>query len=92
MMKYFVALLKMKDAEKNAAYRQQHIDFLTEKEKEKVILSRGRFTGGEGGMVIYMAESFDDALKLAGSDPYVALGARTLELFEWDMKMNAYLD
>ena len=90
-MKYFVALLKMKDAEKNAAYRQQHIDFLTEKEKEEVILSRGKFTGGKGGMVVYLAESFDDALKLAESDPYVALGARTLELFEWDMKMNAYL-
>jgi uncharacterized protein YciI len=91
-MKHFVALLKMKDAEKNATYRQQHIDFLTEKEKEKVIFARGRFTGGEGGMVVYRAESFDDALRLAGSDPYVVLGARTLELFEWDMKMNSYLD
>jgi len=90
-MKYFVALLKMKDAEKNAAYRQQHIDFLTEKEKEKVIFARGRFSGGEGGMVVYLAESLDDACKLAESDPYVALGARTLELFEWDMKMNVYL-
>jgi len=42
-------------------------------------------------MVVYLAESLDDACKLAESDPYVALGARTLELFEWDMKMNVYL-
>jgi uncharacterized protein YciI len=90
-MKYFVALLKMKDAEKNVAYRPQHIDFLTRKEKEGVIYARGRFTGGEGGMVIYMAESFNEALKLAESDPYVALGARTVEVFEWDMKFNEHL-
>jgi len=81
----------MKDVEKNTTYRQQHIDFLTEKEKECVIFARGRFTKGEGGMIIYIAESYDDALKLAESDPYFVLGARTLELFEWDMKMNDYL-
>jgi len=87
-MKYFVALLRMKDTEKNASYRPQHIDFLTSREKEGVIFARGRFTNGEGGMVIYMAESYDDALKLAESDPYVAQGARTLELIEWNMKVN----
>ncbi|MEJ2109397.1 MAG: YciI family protein [Acidobacteriota bacterium] len=87
-MKYFVALLKMKDTEKNAAFRPQHIDFLTGKEEEGVIFARGRFANGEGGLVIYMAESLNDALKLAQSDPYVAQGARTLELFEWNMKLN----
>lgn len=90
-MKYFVALLKMKNAEKNQSYRQQHIDFLTLQEKEGAVFARGRFPNGAGGLVIYMAESFSDAHELAGSDPYVASGARTLELFEWDMKLNEYL-
>jgi len=85
-MKYFAALLNMKDVEKNTKYRQQHVDFLTEKEKEGKIFARGRFTDGEGGLVIYIAASREEAVKLAESDPYVASGARTLELHEWDMK------
>lgn len=90
-MKYFAALLIMKDAEKNAEHRQKHVDFLTRQEKEGTIFARGKFTGGEGGMVIYIADSFDKARRLAEGDPYIALGARTLELFEWDMKINGNL-
>ena len=91
-MKYFAAILKMKDVEKNKSYRQQHIEFLTLQEEAKTVFARGRFTGGEGGMVIYIAESFDEALETAKSDPYVELGARTLEMFEWDMKVNDHLE
>ena len=87
-MKYFAAFLKMKDLEKNTSYRQQHVDFLTENENTGTIFARGRFAGGEGGLVIYIAESRSDALKLAESDPYVISGARTLELYEWDMKVT----
>jgi uncharacterized protein len=87
-MKYFAAILMMKDVEKNKTYRQQHVDFLTRQEKEGTIFARGRFTEGEGGLVIYIAASFDDAVRIAESDPYVALGARTLELYEWDMKVT----
>ena len=86
-MKYFAAFLKMKDPQKNQQYRQQHVDFLTEKEKEGKIFARGRFAEGEGGLAIYMAESKDEASKIAQSDPYVVSGARTLELYEWDMKV-----
>ena len=86
-MKYFVALLKMEDPEKNKAHRQQHVDFLVQREAEGKIFARGRFTEGEGGLVIYMASSFNEALKIAESDPYVTTGARNLELFEWDMKV-----
>ena len=91
-MKYFAAFLKMKDVEKNQSYRQQHVDFLTRQEKEGAIFARGRFTEGEGGLVIYIAGSIDAARKIAESDPYVSLGARTLELFEWDMKVNEYVN
>lgn len=85
-MKYFAALLNMKDPEKNTKYRQQHVDFLLQKEKEGKIFARGRFTDGTGGLVIYVASSLEDAGKIAQSDPYVVSGARTLELHEWDMK------
>ena len=86
-MKYFAAFLKMKDPEKNASYRQQHIDFLLQSEKEGKIFARGRFADSKGGLIIYMAPSLEEATRIAESDPYVALGARALEVFEWDMKV-----
>jgi uncharacterized protein YciI len=87
-MKYFAAILRMKDVEKNNRFRPQHIEFLTRQENEGNIFARGRFTEGAGGLVIYIAASYDEALKLAQTDPYVKLGARSLELYEWDMKFT----
>jgi uncharacterized protein len=86
-MKYFAALLHMKDTEKNAAFRPQHMDFLIQKEKEGKIFARGRFTDGEGGLVIYMADTLEKAREIAESDPLISSGARTLEIHEWDMKV-----
>jgi uncharacterized protein len=86
-MKYFAAFLKMKDIEKNAQYRQQHMDFLAQNEKAGKIFARGRFSDNSGGMVVYIAPSFEDAEKIAQSDPLVAYGARTLDLHEWEMKV-----
>jgi uncharacterized protein len=86
-MSYFAAFLRMKDLEKNTSYRQQHMDFLVQKESEGKIFARGRFAESKGGLVIYIASSFDEATKIAESDPYVASGARTLELYEWEMKV-----
>jgi uncharacterized protein YciI len=86
-MKYFAAILKMKDVEKNKQYRQQHVDFLVQHEQAGNIFARGRFAEGAGGLVIYIAASYEEACKLAETDPYVKLGARSLELYEWDMKV-----
>lgn len=85
-MKYYAAFLKMNDPEKNRRYSAEHKDFLLQKEGEGKIFARGRFTDG-GGLVIYMAESMDEARSIAESDPYVVTGARVLELYEWDMKV-----
>jgi uncharacterized protein len=86
-MKYYAAFLNMKDREKNAAHRQQHTDFLIRTEKEGKIFARGRFTDDAGGLVIYIADSLEKAMEIAGSDPYVTSGARILDLHEWDMKL-----
>ena len=86
-MKYFAAILKMKDVEKNKQYRPQHVDFLVQQEQAGNIFARGRFSEGAGGLVIYVAASYEDALKLAETDPYVKLGARSLEFYEWEMKV-----
>ena len=87
-MKYFAAFLMMKDTEKNTTYHSQHIDFLTQNEKAGKIFARGRFNDNSGGMIIYIAPSFEEAEKLAQSDPLVVNGARTLEMHEWNMKVT----
>jgi len=86
-MRYYAAFLKMQDPSKNQELRPQHIEFLERGGKEGKIYARGRFADGSGGLVIYLAESLEEARRLAESDPYVTSGARSLELHEWDMKL-----
>jgi uncharacterized protein YciI len=85
-MKYFTAFLPMRDPAKNQEMRPAHVEFLAEAEKQGKIFARGKFLDGAGGLVIYKAGALEEARKLAESDPYVASGARSLELHEWDMK------
>ncbi len=85
-MKYFAAFLRMLDMAKNKELRPQHIEFLNQREKDGCIFARGRFTDDAGGLVIYRAETVDEARGIAESDPYVKNGARSLELHEWDAK------
>lgn len=84
-MKYFAAILRVLDPERNVTLRPQHLAFLEEHEAQGQIFARGPFADGAGGLVIYTAPSLDAATELAGRDPYVAQGARQLELHEWLM-------
>jgi uncharacterized protein YciI len=86
-MKYFAAFLIMKDPERSRDLRQEHVDFLDRTEMEGKIFARGRFADGAGGLIIYKADSFEDAERIARGDPYLISGARSLELHEWDMKV-----
>jgi uncharacterized protein len=88
LMKYFAAFLPVRDLEKSQELRPAHLAFLGQKEREGKIFARGRFSDGAGGLIIYRAESFDEARKVAESDPYVKNGARSLELHEWEMKIT----
>jgi uncharacterized protein len=85
-MKYFAAFLHMLDEEKNVNMRPQHLDHLEKHRAAGSIFAKGRFADGTGGLVIYQAESLEQARQLAESDPYVISGARRLELHEWEMK------
>jgi len=87
-MKFFAAFLKMKDPTLSQDLRPQHLEFLDQGGKAGTVFARGRFTDGTGGLVIYRAESLAEARKIAESDPYIAKGARTLELHEWNMKLS----
>ncbi len=86
-MKYFAAILRMRDITKSQDLRPQHIQFLEQMSREGKIFARGKFTDNAGGLVIYKASSLEEATEIAESDPYIKNGARSLEIHEWDMKL-----
>jgi len=88
-MKYFAAILRLLDQEKNLRLRPQHLDFLNEQAAEGRIFARGPFADGSGGLVIYVAASLEGARELAERDPYISQGARQLELHEWLMTSSS---
>ncbi|MFC0472789.1 YciI family protein [Halalkalibacter kiskunsagensis] len=85
-MAYFAAILYMEKPELNTTYRPQHLAYLEELEKEGKVHAKGPFTDGEGGLVIYKADSYEEAKILAEQDPYIVQGVRSLKLHEWGMK------
>ena len=86
-MKFFAAFLKMTDPGKSQDLRPRHIAFLDQGGAEGKIFARGKFPDGAGGLVIYRAETLEEASRIAESDPYISSGARSLEIHEWDMKL-----
>lgn len=79
----YVALLPIVDQELNAKVRPAHLEYINELYKQGKVVMAGPFTDKKGGMVIYKAESWEEARQLAQADPVVVEGARTLELREW---------
>ncbi|RAS83745.1 YciI family protein [Priestia endophytica] len=86
-MKYFAVISRMLDTEKNNMYRQDHLDYLKTLGKEGKVFSKGRFTDGAGGLVIYKANSLTDVERMVEGDPFIIQGARTYEIHEWAMQL-----
>lgn len=84
-MPYYTALLHMLDAEKNKEVLPRHIAYLDQLDEQGKIFGRGPFADGSGGMVIYMADTWEEARQMAENDPHVAEGVRRLELKEWKL-------
>jgi len=82
-MAHFAAILYMQDETKNQTLRPDHLAYLDELNKQGKIFAKGPFLDGAGGMVIYIADSLEEAKELAEKDPYVIEGVRRLELHEW---------
>ncbi|WP_010094348.1 YciI family protein [Ornithinibacillus scapharcae] len=84
-MKYFAVFLPMKDEEKSKQHRPEHLAFLQGKLEEGYIFAKGPFVDGAGGLVIYQANSLEEAEAIVKQDPYVIIGARGYEIHEWQM-------
>ncbi|OLN23643.1 hypothetical protein BTO30_03485 [Domibacillus antri] len=82
-MAYYAALLHMIDLEKNNEVRPLHVEYLEKLEEKGKVFARGPFGDDSGGLVIYIADSYEEALELAENDPIVTHSVRRLELKEW---------
>ena len=79
----YVAMLPIIDQDLNAKERPAHLDYINKLFLEGKVVMAGPYTDKRGGMVIYKADSMEEAQALAEADPAVTSGARTLELREW---------
>lgn len=84
-MPYYAAILYMEKPELNQQYRPQHLEYLTTLHEQGKIFAKGPFVDGSGGLVVYKADSLEEAKQLAETDPYVKEGVRRLELHEWGL-------
>jgi uncharacterized protein YciI len=79
----YVAMLTIIDQDLNAKVRPAHLAYINELYGKGKVVMAGPFADKRGGMVIYKAETWEEAKQLAEADPVVKEGARTLELREW---------
>lgn len=84
-MSYYAAMLHMLDVEKNQKVLPYHIEYLDKLDQQGKIFGRGPFSDGSGGMVIYIADTLEEAQYMAENDPHVREGVRRLELKEWEV-------
>lgn len=82
-MNFYAAFLRMVDPEKSAEHRPAHVEFLKKMKAEGKACVFGRFADGAGGLVIYKADSLEEATAYAQEDPYIVHKARELDIHEW---------
>ena len=75
----FVYLMNNKKA-LNLQVVQEHVEHLRTLDQEGRLVLCGPFTDYPGGMVVFRADSEEEALRIAESDPFIASGFKTFEL------------
>ena len=75
----FVYLMNNKK-DLNLQVVQEHVEHLRTLDQEGRLVLCGPFTDYPGGMVVFRADSEDEALRIAESDPFIASGFKTFEL------------
>ncbi|MBA9087426.1 uncharacterized protein YciI [Fontibacillus solani] len=66
-----------------------HVQHLKQLDLEGKLELCGPFSDYRGGMVIIKASSYEEAKKIAESDPYIVSGVETYELRTWELSCEA---
>ena len=75
----FVYLMNNKK-DLNLQVVQEHVEHLRTLDQEGRLVLCGPFADYPGGMVVFRADSEDEALRIVESDPFIASGFKTFEL------------
>lgn len=73
---------------KDEAIRKEHIDYLNDLIEKGKIIAKGPFTDHSGGLVIFRAESIEEAQQLANRDPAAIEKTREFILKEWKSNIH----
>lgn len=82
-MVLYAAILETVDHQKDSDLLEVHKAYLQELIEKGHIFAKGPFTDHSGGLVIYQANSLQEAMNMASEDPAVLHGSRKLILKEW---------
>ncbi|MGN7285848.1 YciI family protein [Shouchella rhizosphaerae] len=82
-MNYYVVYMEIIDKNANEQIRPNHIKYLNKLAKGGFIYARGPFQDETGGLIIYKANSLEQAKEFANADPYVINKARRIKIKEW---------
>ena len=63
---------------------QDHLTYVEHTAKERYFIGGG-FSNIDGGMILFEAEKFEEAQKIAQSDPIIEKGFYRYDLFAWDL-------
>lgn len=86
----YVTILEMVDKEKDDEILEEHIGYLNQKLEEGILIAKGPFTDHSGGLMIYKADSIEEARKLIEADPAVRDKTRKIALLkEWKSTIEA---
>lgn len=87
-MKYYAAVQSAIVPETPEEIRKLHLEFLGKLIKEGKVYARGRFLDGTGGLIIYQAESLEEAKEMAEADPFILHKVRRMEVHEWALQTS----
>jgi uncharacterized protein YciI len=63
---------------------RDHLAYVDNVARERFFIGGG-FTNTDGGMILFEAEDYEEARKIAQNDPLMERGLYRYELFAWDL-------
>jgi uncharacterized protein len=82
-MWYLVLSRRVRTNEETEPHLVAHRDWLDDNHRAGNLLFSGPSTDGGYGIYIVLADSLEEATKLAGQDPYHIHGDREMQVLEW---------
>jgi len=65
---------------------RDHLNYLLNVAEERYFIGGG-FTNAPGGMILFEAESFEEAQKVAYNDPIIERGLFRCDIHEWEQEI-----